>query len=367
MLGRGDDDSDSTAIPRCIWTYWHAGEAAAPPIVRRCIARFRDLHPGWAVRCVEERTLHVHLPDDPLLRRDATTTGGGHHGRWWDLENPAARSDYVRLALLARHGGVWLDASVLLLRPLTDGPCFLLEDPDRYDIQGFRFPGLDPPPAEDGPDIMETGAFACRPGARFVVDWLAEWTHAVTVGPAEYCRAWTERADAAHPPPVLHPTLLGWLPYLAVNAAWSVVVWRWRTGHGGGEGPAALRCRLRPSHVEGGFYALHQAVGWDSDRVAAALAGHDDAMMSADAVRALCECMCKLRAPEREALARLVGPVRPGSCLADPEDDGPVVVRRRLTLTTAVVWLSVVLVVACLVVWSSRRRSAARRTPAWVA
>jgi hypothetical protein len=91
-------------IPRVIWMYWHQGEAQAPFVVRRCIESWRRHNPGWKVRVL-----------------DAESVAG-----FADMSDvPEALSfryfaDLLRVRLLARHGGVWADATVWCHRPLDD-------------------------------------------------------------------------------------------------------------------------------------------------------------------------------------------------------------------------------------------------------
>ena len=39
---------------------------------------------------------------------------------WWAELSPQTQSDCVRLALLARHGGVWMDVSILTCASVED-------------------------------------------------------------------------------------------------------------------------------------------------------------------------------------------------------------------------------------------------------
>ena len=75
-------------IARTIWSYWH--DDVVPPVVARCMVNWQRLNPGYTVHMVSGSTLGQHLPDVPA---------GLHR-----LAAPK-QSDWIRLALLARHGG----------------------------------------------------------------------------------------------------------------------------------------------------------------------------------------------------------------------------------------------------------------------
>ena len=50
-LLRRDMPSDEcfSRLPRRVWMYWQQGEAAAPDLVRECIASWRSQNPGWEI------------------------------------------------------------------------------------------------------------------------------------------------------------------------------------------------------------------------------------------------------------------------------------------------------------------------------
>ena len=92
-------------IPRKIWIYWDTGEATAPPVVKACIDSWRDLNPGWEVTV---------LDGDWIAASAGVIPPPGEH------ITVQAYSDLVRLRLLRRYGGVWVDATVICLKPLDD-------------------------------------------------------------------------------------------------------------------------------------------------------------------------------------------------------------------------------------------------------
>lgn len=90
------------AIPKVIWTYWQT--APAPAFIQACWDNWRRSAPDHELRPLDRRSLGSWLP---ALREDFDTL-------------PAYRqADWLRIHLLARYGGVWLDASSLLSRDLA--------------------------------------------------------------------------------------------------------------------------------------------------------------------------------------------------------------------------------------------------------
>lgn len=93
-------------LPRRIWTLWFQGFHAAPPIVRSCLDSWRRHNPDWEIVELDERSLRDWLDPSELPPRNRT-----------DI-TPAALSDIIRINLLAKHGGVWADATCFCCKPL---------------------------------------------------------------------------------------------------------------------------------------------------------------------------------------------------------------------------------------------------------
>ncbi len=94
-------------LPRTIWFVWLQGREDAPEIVRRCHASWVARNPGWDVRFLDERSLSAVTAIDYR----ATELGS---------QLPNHRANVLRLELLARHGGVWADATTFCTRPLEE-------------------------------------------------------------------------------------------------------------------------------------------------------------------------------------------------------------------------------------------------------
>lgn len=97
-----------TSLPKIVWMYWHQGEAAAPEIVRRCIASWQTKNPGWSIRVLDAESVQ-----EPT----------GLSVDWFNGRPDISLqflSDMIRIALLSRHGGVWADASCYCSEPLDN-------------------------------------------------------------------------------------------------------------------------------------------------------------------------------------------------------------------------------------------------------
>lgn len=92
-------------IPRVIHYCWFGG-APLPPSAERCLASWRKHFPGWEIRRWDEGNY------------DVRTTP--YTAEAYDARKYAFVSDYARFDILHRHGGVYFDTDVEVIRPFDD-------------------------------------------------------------------------------------------------------------------------------------------------------------------------------------------------------------------------------------------------------
>ncbi|KAJ3101722.1 hypothetical protein HDU96_009898 [Phlyctochytrium bullatum] len=97
----------SDGLPRLIWTYWDGKQAdgVSDALVRAAIEGWRWYNPRWRVVVVYQDTVddYVGVPK-PI-----------NFQHWWMADT---RKDWVRAAVLAEHGGVWMDAGMIVTMDL---------------------------------------------------------------------------------------------------------------------------------------------------------------------------------------------------------------------------------------------------------
>lgn len=94
---------------KVIWIYWHQGWNEAPEIPLRCLSSWISHNATWEIRALCENTLSAYLD----LESECPSFSSKHM-------DYAARSDLIRILLLERYGGVWVDSTVLCTMPLDD-------------------------------------------------------------------------------------------------------------------------------------------------------------------------------------------------------------------------------------------------------
>jgi mannosyltransferase OCH1-like enzyme len=97
---------------KTIWFLWLQGLDSAPSIVKKCYESWVKYNPGWNVAFLDES----NIADYTLLKPMPVTR--------------QALSDIIRINLLAKHGGVWVDATCFCTTPLDNWL-------DKYMAQGF--------------------------------------------------------------------------------------------------------------------------------------------------------------------------------------------------------------------------------------
>ena len=150
---------ENPLIPKIIWTYWDSDNSDA--LVDQCFESWRIHNPGFAIHVLNNQNMKRHIPltDIPAAFLELP---------------PAKRSDWVRLYVVSRHGGYWLDASILLTQSLA------WLDVARHE-QGAEFSGfhLEGYKKDSRLPVVESWAFGAPANSSFVTAWQKEFHHAL--------------------------------------------------------------------------------------------------------------------------------------------------------------------------------------------
>lgn len=99
-----------TSSEKRIWVFWWTGEDTAPDIVKACIRSIRRNANGHEVVLLDKCNYfqYIDMPKEICEKHSAGVIGHAHF------------SDIVRMSLLAKWGGVWIDATVFLSQQLPE-------------------------------------------------------------------------------------------------------------------------------------------------------------------------------------------------------------------------------------------------------
>jgi mannosyltransferase OCH1-like enzyme len=115
-------------LPKKIWFLWLQGADQMPEVVQRCFESWRRYNSDWEIIFLDENNLHTYIDIEELLA-----------GR--PIEMPrVSLSEIVRINVLQKHGGVWVDASCYCCEPLDN---WLHEKVNPSGFFAFSQPGID--------------------------------------------------------------------------------------------------------------------------------------------------------------------------------------------------------------------------------
>lgn len=107
-----------THFPKIIWSYWH--DDNLPRSVRAAIKSWEIHAPDYEIRMLSEKTFEQFTGKLP---------------RQLQKKSHQSISDWIRITLLAKHGGIWSDASIILLDEIEN----ILPPADMRAGQTFMF------------------------------------------------------------------------------------------------------------------------------------------------------------------------------------------------------------------------------------
>ncbi len=105
-----DEFQENSPINRVVWVMWWQGEAQAPPLVKACIDSIRSNFPNHQIVIIDEHNYktYTNLPDVIYKRFDE------------NIIDVTKLSNFIRMNLLFNRGGIWIDSTYFISRPLED-------------------------------------------------------------------------------------------------------------------------------------------------------------------------------------------------------------------------------------------------------
>jgi hypothetical protein len=184
-------DKNGSVIPKQIFTFWDSPRL--PKIIELCLNAIRRLNPDWELRVLSRANL-TNPPEPPPMG--------------FDKLRIQHKADWLRLVLLKRYGGVWLDASVVPLMPVTSWV-----DISSHAVQGFETNWYEP---DCQCQILENWGFAAPPASALLEAWHMEHERAITLGFENYQQELKTMGLAQGK---TYKVIMDNLPYLSQHAA----------------------------------------------------------------------------------------------------------------------------------------------------
>jgi hypothetical protein len=137
-------------IPKIIWTYW---EGPKNTVVKECIKSWKTHIPDYKINIINSKNIHLYMDTKKI--------------KYWN-ESQQRNSDFVRLIILAKYGGIWMDASIYATKSLE----WLNKERKNKGVVGFYLPtnvtNIKYP-------VIDSWFIACVPKHPFIIKWRDEF------------------------------------------------------------------------------------------------------------------------------------------------------------------------------------------------
>jgi hypothetical protein len=141
--------------PKKIWTYWDNSDKL-PKSVKLCMDSWKKFNPDYEIVLLTRKNYQGYVTIPDTIRK---------HPHYND--SAARFSDLVRLYVLEEHGGIWVDASVLVKQPF-DNWVF----PKYAEFSGFYMKSFT---EDDKYPAIESWFLAANKNSQFIKLWKAEF------------------------------------------------------------------------------------------------------------------------------------------------------------------------------------------------
>jgi len=195
-------------IPKIIFTYWH--DKNIPSFLKLCFKNWEKYNPDFEIRIFNKESIMklMNIKNQNLINKI-------------NSHIVQSQSDFFRLYLLYNFGGVWIDASIILLGSLNKDIDF-----NSNEIYGFG--------REPNNLLMENCFLAAPKNHPFIKLWFFEFTRAIKMETYIYKNYFMDKIKN-----ILNKTkskelkiiiknfyypLINDLPYLSMHACF-VIVW----------------------------------------------------------------------------------------------------------------------------------------------
>lgn len=140
------------SIPKKIWTFW---EGPCHQFLKHCFQAWQNHNPDYEMNVVNMENVFTFIPE---LKDD-----------FFETHNIKHFSDIVRLYLLEKYGGIWVDASTICLKSLD----WVLEIQEKEQVEfvGYYIDSFTCPEHKEFSPVIENWFMASIPNSAMIQDW----------------------------------------------------------------------------------------------------------------------------------------------------------------------------------------------------
>jgi len=149
--------SNNSKIPNIIWAFW---DGALTDTVTKCIDSWKYYNPDYEFRILNKLNYFEYIDDNINSIKHSN-------------DFIARYSDYIRISVLSKYGGIWLDASTICHQPFT----WIHGIQNKLNVEAIGYfldRSSENETKKDSP-IIENWFIACIPNSQFIKDWKDEF------------------------------------------------------------------------------------------------------------------------------------------------------------------------------------------------
>ena len=150
-------ESKQSKIPNVIWTFW---DGNPPRLVEKCMESWKKYNPDYKIILLNKDNVKNYLSKPDLSKTKHVN----------DIVQRF--SDYVRVHILAKYGGIWLDSSVICQKPLDW--IHDIQNKTHAEYIGYFTENMSLHELKETSPVLENWAFFCTPDSQFLKDWRDE-------------------------------------------------------------------------------------------------------------------------------------------------------------------------------------------------
>ena len=164
-----------TKYPKIIWIFWDSDKL--PKIIQQIKDYNKNKLKGWDVRFMNLNTVRDYIPDSV------------YPANYKDLV-PANKSDWMRLYLLNKYGGCWLDAGIIINDTTILDKIYNESVATSSDLTAFKSSSKNftHKTGIEIPLIIDSWFLLAPVGSQIIQVWLDEITYAIDIGLLHYKR-----------------------------------------------------------------------------------------------------------------------------------------------------------------------------------
>ena len=200
-------------IPKIIWGYWDT--PSIPVEMMRFFDRRKRVLAGWEHRILNKDNLYDYI-DKTTLPKNFGRLGAPH------------QADWIRLAVLEKHGGCWMDAAIFVNK--ADALEDLYKESVAAKSEMTAFYSEHFAKGKGSEAYIENWFIMAPMHSKLITEWKKEFEHALDIGFKHYKKEVFKHIDAEHIYPKPDDSLDDehWRTYLTMHACILMVLRRYK-------------------------------------------------------------------------------------------------------------------------------------------